>query len=202
MNKKSGLQMLQGRIFNLYQFRDLLVQLIQRDIKLKYRRSVLGYVWSVLNPLLVMAVQAVVFTEMFNRSGQIAYFPAYLIAGNILFSFMRESSTHALSSISGNASLLKKTYVPKYIFSLSKVTSDFVGLLFSFGALILVLIFTQVPFSYHVLLFIIPVIELYFFCLGLGLILAPAAVFFKDIQYIWTVITTAWMYLTPLFYSI
>lgn len=200
MSKKKGLKLLQDRIFNLYQFRNLFGQLIIRDIKLKYRRSVLGYVWSILNPLLIMTVQAVVFSLMFTQT--IEHFPAYLIAGNVLFNFMRESTEHSLTSISGNAALLKKTYVPKYIFSLSKVTSDLVNLFFSFGALILVLIFTRVPFSWSMLLFIIPVIELYVFCLGLGLFLAQASVFFRDVQYIWGFFTTAWMYLTPLFYDI
>ncbi len=200
MGKKTGLALFQGRIFNLFQFRDLFFQLVSRDIKLKYRRSVLGYIWSVLNPLMIMIVQAAVFTMMFKRS--IEYYPAFLISGNILFSFMRESSNHAMTSISGNASLLKKTYVPKYIFSLSKVTSDLVNTLLSFGALIIVLIIYQVPITWNILLFFIPVIELYIFCLGLGLFLAPASVFFRDIQYIWGVVTTAWMYLTPLFYDV
>ncbi len=200
MAKKSGLGLFQDRVFNLYQFRDLFIQLVQRDIKLKYRRSFLGYVWSVLNPLLIMVVQAIVFSLMFNR--QIEYFPAYLIAGNVMFTFMRESSSHCLTSISGNASLLKKTYVPKYIFSLSKVTSDLVNMFFSFGALLIVLLFTGVPVTWYWLLFWLPVVELYVFCLGLGILLAPAAVFFRDIQYIWSFLTTAWMYLTPLFYDI
>lgn len=198
--EKSQKKIFQERLLNLYKFRDLFVQLVQRDIKLKYRRSFLGYIWSVLNPLLIMVVQAIVFSMMFKRD--IDYFPAYLIAGNVLFGFMRESSNHALSSVTGNAALLKKTYVPKYIFALSKVTSDLVNMFFAFGALILVLIFTGVPFTWYWLLFFIPVIELYIFCIGLGMFLAQAAVFFRDIQYIWGVVTTAWMYLTPLFYDI
>jgi len=137
---------------------------------------------------------------MFKRA--IKYYPAFLISGNILFAFMRESSTHSMTSITGNAALLKKTYVPKYIFTLSKVTSDFINMFFSFGALLMVLIFTKVPFTWHIVLFVIPVLELYIFCIGLGMFLSQAAVFFRDIQYIWGVVTTAWMYLTPLFYDV
>lgn len=188
------------RLRILYKYRDLFMQLVQRDIKLKYRRSFLGYVWSILTPLLLMSVQAVVFSVMFRRN--IPHFPAYLIAGNTLFTFMRESSSHSISSIISNASLLKKTYVPKYIFSLSKVTSDLVNMFFSFGAMIIVLLVTGVPLTFYALLFFVPVIELYVFCIGLGMFLAQAAVFFRDIQYIWSVLTTAWMYLTPLFYDI
>lgn len=186
----------------LWQFRDLFFQLVQRNIKLKYRRSFLGYLWSVLNPLLTMCVQAAVFTLMFQRG--IKNYPAYLIAGNILFGFMRESSSNSIYSITGNASLLKKTYIPKYIFTISKVTSDFINLLFSLVALFIVLLVTGVPFysSWHFVAGIIPLIELYIFCIGLGLFISQAAVFFRDVQNIWPVITNAWMYLTPLFYTI
>lgn len=187
---------------DFWNFRDLFFQLVERDIKLKYRRSFLGYLWSVLNPLLMMCVQAAVFTLMFQRN--IENYPAYLIAGNILFAFMRESSSHCIYSITGNAALLKKTYVPKYIFTLSKVTSDFVTLLFSLIALLVVLVATGVPFysSAHFLLGVIPLAELYIFCVGLGLFTSQAAVFFRDMQNIWPVVTNAWLYLTPLFYSI
>jgi lipopolysaccharide transport system permease protein len=197
---KKRIRINRERFIKLYHFRDLFSQLVSRDIKLKYRRSFLGYVWSVLNPLLIMTVQAVVFSVMFKRP--IEHFPAYLIAGNTLFNFMKESSGNSIRSITGNASLLKKTYVPKYIFTLSKVTSDLVNMFFSFGAMIIVLIATEVPFTWYALLFFIPVVELYVFCVGLGLFLAQAAVFFRDIQYIWSVVTTAWMYLTPLFYDL
>ena len=91
--------------------------------------------------------------------------------------------------------------MPKYIFTLSKITSDLVNMFFSLGAMLIVLLVTRVPLTWYGLLFFIPVIELYVFCVGLGMFLAQAAVFFRDIQYIWGVITTAWMYLTPLFYD-
>ena len=123
-------EMMKERVKSLFRYKDLLAQLVSRDIKLKYRRSFLGYLWSVLNPLMTMAVMSVVFSQMFKKG--IENYPVYLLSGNILYSFMRESTTHGLTSITGNASLLKKTYVPKYIFTLSKVTSDLVNLGFSF----------------------------------------------------------------------
>lgn len=191
---------LRERMRVLYKYRDLLAQLVSKDIKLKYRRSFLGYVWSVLNPLLIMVVMAAVFSTMFHRN--IPHFPAYLLCGNVLFSFMREVTSHSINSITGNASLLKKIYVPKYIFTVSVVTSGLVNLFFSFGALLLVMIFTGVRFTWFCFLIVIPVVELYFFCIGLGLFLAQAAVFFRDIQYIWSVVVTAWLYLTPIFYPL
>ncbi len=191
---------LKFRIRTFFKYYDLLALLVQRDIKLKYRRSFLGYIWSILNPLLSMLVMVIVFSHMFSRG--IKNYPVYLICGNILFSFMRESSTQAMNSIVSNAAMLKKIYVPKYIFTLSKVTSSFVNLLFSLGALIIVMLITHQRFTLYDLLILIPIFELYIFCLGLGLLLASLNVFFRDISNIWSVVTLAWMYLTPIFYTL
>ena len=187
-------------IRGLYHYKDLVGQLVSRDIKIKYRRSLLGYLWSVLNPLMIMVVMVIVFSTMFKRS--IANFPVYLLTGQIMFNFMNQSTHQAMNSIIGNASLLKKTYVPKYIFTLSKITSGLIDFMFSLGALIIVMLITRTAFSWYMLLFPIVAVQLYIFCVGLGLILAEATVFFRDIQYIYTVITTAWLYLTPMFYPI
>lgn len=188
------------RISNLIKYKDLVQELIIRDLKLKYRRSFLGYLWSILNPLLVMLVMTVVFSTMFQRS--IENFPVYLFTGQILFNFMNQSTHQALGSISANAALLKKTYVPKYIFTFSKITSGLVDLIFSLGALVIVMIATGAGFSLYCLLIPFVLLQLYFFCLGLGLFLAQANVFFRDIQYIYNAITTAWLYATPIFYPI
>jgi len=197
---KKFLRLTRERIRKFAQYWDLLALLVQRDIKLKYRRSFLGYLWSVLAPLLSMLVMWVVFSQIFDRSS-IANFPVYLICGNILFSFMRESTTQAMGSVVGSASLLKKTYVPKYIFTLSKVTSCMVNFVLSLGALLIVMIVTRVQFQWMNLLIVIPILELYVFCVGLGLFLAAITVFFRDVKNIWGVVTLAWMYLTPIFYS-
>ena len=189
-----------GWIRTLFRYKDLLILLVQRDIKLKYRRSFLGYLWSILNPLLSMLVMAIVFTRVFSRN--IENYPVYLICGNILFSYMRESSTQALSSVIDNASLLKKTYVPKYIFTLSKITSSFVSFVLSMSALVIVMIATGVPFRWSNLLIIVPICELYVFAVGLGLFLGAVTVFFRDMKNLWSVVTLAWMYLTPIFFLI
>lgn len=181
-------------------YKDLLVQLVSRDLKLKYRRSVLGYLWSVLSPLMIMAVQVVVFSQMFKRN--IPHFPVYLLSGQVLFNFMNQSTHQAIRSILDSATLIKKVYLPKYIFTMSKITSGLIDLVFSLGALAVVIIVTGVGFSWHFLLFPLVLVQLYVFCLGLGLFLAQANVFFRDVQYIYTVVTTAWLYLTPIFYDI
>lgn len=188
------------RLQRLYQYRSLFTQLVTRDIKLKYRRSYLGYLWSILNPLLMMLVLTAVFSQMFRRD--IPNYAAYLISGQVLFNFMTEATRDGMSSVINNSTLLKKASVPKYIFTLSKVTSSLITMLLSMIALIIVFMFTGMKFYFIQLLFFIPVIQLYIFSIGLSLFLAQAAVFFRDIQYIYSVITTAWMYLTPIFYNI
>lgn len=186
------------RIQGLYKYRALVKQLVTKDIKLKYRRSFLGYIWSVLNPLMVMTVMYLVFSQMFRFD--VENYPAYLITGQTLFTFMTEATSQAIYSITGNASLLKKIYVPKYIFTLSKVTGSLVNLLFSMGAMFIVFLITRVPFSLYMALLPAVLAQVYLFSLGLGLFLAQAAVFFRDIQYIYSVLLTAWTYLTPIFY--
>lgn len=183
-----------------WSYRDLLRLLVTKDIKLKYRRSVLGYVWSILNPLLIMSVMAIVFSAMFKRN--IENFPVYLFCGQLLFNFMNSSTHQAIFSITVNAPLLKKTYVPKYIFTVAKITSGMVDLVFSLGALLIVMVATGARFSWTNLLFPCVILQLYIFCVGLGLFLSQANVFFRDIQYIYNAVTTAWMYMTPIFYPI
>jgi lipopolysaccharide transport system permease protein len=115
---------------------------------------------------------------------------------------MNGSTHQAIYSITGNAALLKKTYVPKYIFTVAKITSGLIDMVFSMGALLIVMIVTRSRFTWHMLLIPYVILELYVFCLGLGLFLSQANVFFRDIQYIYNAFTTAWMYLTPLFYPL
>lgn len=187
-----------------WKYRDLLKLLVSKNIKLKYRRSWLGYVWSILNPLMIMIIMSIVFSTMFDRN--IENFPVYLFCGQLLFNFMNTATTQSIFAITSNAPLLKKTYVPKYIFVLAKVTSCLVDLLFSLGALVLVILyailFTGFTISWHALLFPLVLLQLYVFCVGLGLFLAQANVFFKDTQFIYGAATVAWMYLSAIFYPL
>lgn len=187
-------------LHEFWKYRDLLKLLVSKNIKLKYRRSWLGYVWSILNPLLIMTVMTVVFSTMFKRN--IENFPVYLFCGQLLFNFMNTATTQSTFSITSNAALLKKTYVPKYLFTLAKVTSCLVDLILSLGALVIVILITRAKVTWYMLLFPFVLLQLYVFCVGLGLFLAQACVFFKDTQFIYNAVTTAWMYLTPIFYPI
>lgn len=187
-----------GWIQTFAKYQELFGLLVKRDIKAKYRRSFLGYIWSVLNPLLTMIVMWMVFSNLFKSD--IPFFPVYLLTGQVMFNFMSEATNLSMGSILGNSGLIKKTYMPKYLFPLSKITSSLVNMLFSLGALLIVIIITGVPFTFRMLLFWVPILELYFFCIGLGLFLAQGSVFFRDLQYIWSVLLVAWTYLTPIFY--
>lgn len=194
------MELFKYRVKTLGKYKDLIIELVKRDIKLKYRRSVLGYVWSVLNPLLIMIVLTVVFSTMFDRN--IENYPVYLLTGRMMYDFLKTSTNGAMKSVTGNASLMKKVKVPKYIFTLSKVTSCLVDTVLSMGALFIVMIATGAKFYWHILLCPVVILEIYVFCCGLGLLLAELNVFFRDIQYIYSAITTAWLYLTPIIYPI
>ena len=189
-----------ARLRGLYNSRFLIQQLVSKDLKLKYRRSFLGYVWSVLNPLMVMLVMYVVFSHMFRF--EVENYPAYLMIGQTLFTFVTEATNQSIYSITGSSALLKKVYVPQYVFTVSKVTYSLINLVFSIGAMIIVFIVTRVQFSWAMLFFPVILIELYIFSVGLGLFLAQASVFFRDVQYIYSVMTMAWMYMTPIFYPL
>lgn len=189
-----------NRIKLFWHYKDLLKQLVVKDLKLKYRRSFLGYIWSILNPLLIMVVMTVVFSSMFKNS--IENYPVYLFTGQMMFNFMNQATHQAIHSVTGNGALLRKTYVPKYLFTVSKITSGLIDFMFSMGALWIVMIVTKADFYVSMLLIPLIALQLYIFCIGLGLFLAQANVFFRDIQYIYNAVTTAWTYLTPIFYPL
>ena len=173
---------LRGSWHNFSKYRPLIRELVTRDLKVKYRRSFLGYVWSILNPLLMMLLQTLVFSYMFRF--QIENFPLYLICGNTLFNFFNESTNMGMGSVLGNSSLIKKVYVPKFIFPISRVVSSFVNLLFSLAAIILVMLITRSPFHLTILLVWAPLVLLFLFTCGIALLLSALAVYFRDLQYL------------------
>ena len=187
-------------IQNFKKFRLLLNELIMRDIKTKYRKSVLGVFWTILNPLFMMVVLSVVFSNMFKFD--VEYFPVYLLSGQLIFNFFNEATTNAMGAIVMNGPLIKKIYVPKYIFTLSRITSTMVDFVFSLGALLLVMLVTRTAFTPYMLAIPVLVIQVYIFACGLGFFLSAANVFFRDMQYIYGAFMVAWQYLTPLFYPL
>lgn len=184
--------------FGLVRYQWLLQELIIRDLKIKYRRSVLGYLWSILNPLMLMGVLTVVFSTMFRFD--IPNYPVYLLTGQLLFSFFSEATNMAMTSILNGASLIKKVYLPKYIFPVSRVLSSFTTMLFSLVALVIVMFVTDA--EYHITVIMLPIVLFYLliFSIGMSLVLSVMVVFFRDIQYLYGVLLTALNYLTPIFY--
>ena len=176
----------------------LISQLVIRDFKSKYKRSILGIFWSFLNPLLTMTVQFLVFSTFFSADTK--NYPIYLLTGVIFYSFFNECTTMCLSSISGNANLITKVYVPKYIFPLARAISSSVNLFISIVPLLLGCLVLGVVIKPQFILFLYFVICLMIFALGIGLFLSALMVFFRDIQFLWTVIIQIWQYATPIFY--
>ena len=181
----------------------ILRQLVSKDFKLKYRRSVLGVAWSVLNPLLMMLVMAAVFSHfMRTNDPSIGNYPLYLILGNTAFSLMNDATNNGMRSIIDAASLLKKVKINRYVFPVQKVLFGVVNYAFSLVAIGLVMLFFRVPITPYALLLPIAIALLAVFCIGLSLFLSAASVFFRDVIHLWSVVMTAWTYATPLFYTV
>jgi len=188
----------QFNTFNRYKY--YLGLMVKRDFVARYRKSVLGVLWSLLNPLLTMIVMTIVFSYMFRF--QIENFPVYLLGGLVLYNFFNESTSLAMDSVIAGENVIKKIYVPKYIFPLARVISSLVNLAFSFLAFLLVFTITGVPFKWTMLLLPIPIIYTFVFALGVAMLLSSLTVFFRDLKHLYRVLLLLWMYMTPLFYPV
>ena len=186
------------KTYQKYKF--LIWQLINRDFKTKYKRSVLGVFWSFLNPLLTMLVQYMIFATLFKSD--IEYFSVYLLSGIIIFNFFSESVGMGMMSILGNSSLITKVYMPKYIYPISRVLSSCVNFFISFLPLLLVMVITGLWPTKAFLLIPVGLVPVILFCIGMSFMLSTSMVFFRDTQFLWGVVSLLWMYLTPIFYPI
>lgn len=178
----------------------ILRSLVSKDFKLKYRRSALGVLWSVLNPLLMMIVLTAVFSTVFRF--QIENFALYLILGQTLFGLMSDATSGAMSSIIDSSSLIKKIRINKILFPLEKVAFALVNFVISLIAVVAVMVFFQVVPTLNLLFLPLLLLYVFAFSLGLGLLIAALSVFFRDVMHLWSVVLTAWTYATPLFYPI
>ncbi|MDO4922287.1 MAG: ABC transporter permease [Phascolarctobacterium sp.] len=183
---------------DIFGYKNLIKELVLRDIKRKYRRSILGYAWSMLNPLLMMLITAMVFSNLFRFD--IQNYALYLLTGQIIFTFFSESTSFSMGSILENGALLKKVYVPKYLFPISRVVSSAVNLCFAMPAMIIIMLITGQKISFNLLFCVVPVVLLFLFCIGVGLFLAAFAVYFRDAFHLYGVLLTALNYATPIFY--
>lgn len=189
-----------GALSERYAF--LLQQLVLRDFKVKYKRSVLGVGWSLLYPLLTTAILSLVFSNVFRFSTPGVSYVAYLLTGLVFYNYFSEASNLAMSSILANFSLIGKVYVPKAVFPLSKCLSSGINFLLSLLPLYLVLLVTGTGLCWQHVFLPWAVGCLFLFTLGVGLLLAAAAVFLRDIVYLYGIVLTLWMYLTPIMYDV
>ena len=188
--------------YSFQKYRYLLINLVKRDFKSRYRKSVLGVLWSLLNPLLTMLVMTIVFSQLFRF--QIPHYPVYLLSGQIIYLFFNEATNKAMTSVIFAEGIIKKVYVPKYIFPVSNILSSLINLMFSFAAFFLVLLihvlFMDAPIYWTILLVPIPLFYIFIFTLGIGMLMSSMAVFFRDLTYLYGVMLLLLMYLTPIFY--
>lgn len=194
--------MIKNMWVNFKKYTFLLKQLISRDFKVKYKRSVLGVFWSLLYPVLMTLVMSIVFSNVFKFSTPGVSYIAYLISGLTLFNYYSEASNLAMSSVVANFSLINKVYIPKYIFPVSKVLFVGINFLLTLIPLYVVLIFTGTGLCWQHILLPYVYLCLLMFTLGMGFILSTIAVFLRDLFYIYGIVITIWTYLTPIMYDI
>lgn len=193
-------------------YKNLLLELTRKNVKLKYRNSWLGIFWSFLQPLLNMIVLSVVFSGIFGRSDKyVICYPVFLFTGRLLFDFFTSSTKQAMTSFRRNSAIIKKVYVPKYMYPLSSIFSNFVTFAITMLCLICVWIFFKLTgisnghalnLTWYALLFFVPMIILLVFSTGVGLILSVLSVYFRDIEYIWDVVTRLLFYMVPIIYPL
>lgn len=176
----------------------LLKQLVKRDLTSKYKDSVLGIAWSFLNPLLIMIVFTAIFSMIFGR--QIENYPVYFLSGRLIFDFYKSASTGAMKSIKGNASILKKVYIPKYMLIVSKICYEFINFLISLIILFGVMLVTGAEFHLTAIFAVIPIFFLVILIFGVGLILSVCNTYFTDVGHLYNVFSLILMYASALFY--
>lgn len=182
------------------QHRFLFEELVKRDFKKKYKRTVLGMAWSVLSPLLTLLVMRLVFTQFFGRNNP--HYTTYLFCGNLIFSCFSESTNQGMQSLMGNSRIFTKVNVPKYLFLLSKNIQTLINFGLTLCVFFVFCVLDNISFTWKFVLLLYPIICLVLFNIGVGLILSALFVFFRDIHYLWSVFTQLLMYMSAIFYTI
>ena len=178
----------------------LFEELVKRDFKKKYKRTVLGMAWSVLSPLLTLLVMRLVFTQFFGRSME--HYTTYLFCGNLIFSYFSEAPGQGMPSLMGNAGIFTKVNVPKYLFLFSKNVQTLINFGLTLCVFFVFCLLDGITFTWKFILLLYPIGCLVLFNVGVGLILSALFVFFRDIQYLWSVFTQLLMYMSAIFYTI
>ncbi len=181
-----------------YQF--LFEELVKRDFKKKYKRTILGMTWSILSPLLNLLVMRLVFTQFFGRNTP--HYTTYLFCGNLIFSYFNESTSQGMTSLMGNASIFTKVKIPKYLFLFSKNIQTLLNFSLTLCVFFIFCVLDDIVFTWKFIFLLYPICCLVFFNIGVGLVLSALFVFFRDIQYLWSVFIQLLMYMSAIFYTI
>ena len=189
-----------AQVIKTFKYRDLLINLIIKELKVRYRGAVLGYAWSLLNPILMMIVYTVVFSYVVRI--KVENYPVFLLCALLPWTFFAMALTNASNSIVDNFSLINKVYFPREIFPISVVLSTLVHLLISMVLLIIFLLLTHTKSAFPILLLPLVIIAHVIFTISLALILSCLIVFFRDLKYILEVLITVWFYSTPIIYPV
>ena len=189
-------------VFELVQawrYRDLILQLVRRDVTSRYKRSVLGVAWTMLNPLGTMIIMTIVFSKLFGR---IQGYSAYLLSGLVIWNFFSQASSTGINTLVRGGPLFTRIYVPRTAFAISSVGTGIVNLLLSLVILFGVMLVVGVPITWVSLLVFVPIIFTSMFSLGMSLLISSAGIYFEDVVQMYRILLTAWMYFTPIIYQI
>ena len=178
-------------------YRNLIFQLVRRDIVARYKRSVFGIAWTMLNPLGMTIVMAVVYSQLFSS---VQGYAAYVLSGLIAWNFYSQATTAAITSLVWGGDFFRRIYVPRSAFAISAIGTGLVNMVLSLVSLLIVMIFVGTPITPTIILVPIPIIALTFFALGMGLIISCIAIYFPDIVEMYQILLMAWMFLTPILY--
>lgn len=181
-------------------YRFMFEELVKRDFKQKYKRTVLGMAWSVLSPLLQLLVMRIVFTRFFGN--HVEHYTTYLFCGSLVFSYFRESTNGGMNSLMSNARIFSKINVPKYMFLLSKNVSALINFGLTLCVFFVFAFVDGVTFGPHFLALIYPILCLITFNIGMGLVLSAMFVFFRDTSYLYDVFTMLLNYMSAIFYTV
>ena len=189
-------------LFELVQawlYRDLLAQLIRRDVTARYKRSVLGVAWTMLNPLGTMLILTIVFSKLFGR---IQGYSAYILSGLVIWGFFSQASSSGINNLVRGGSLFTRIYVPRAAFAISSVGTGLVNLFLTLLVLIGVMLVVGVPLTWSILLVWVPILLVSMFSLGLSLLISSVGIYFQDVVQMYQILLTAWMYFTPIIYEV
>lgn len=187
-------------LLEILRYRELLNQLVSRNIKIRYKRSVLGIAWTMLSPLMMMTVMALVFEKMFRVN--LEHYPVYVLSGLVFWSFFSQTTTAAMNELVWGGNLLTRIYIPRSIFAFTALGTGLVNIFLSFVPLLLIMLITGAPLKPSLLFMPVSILIVAPFALGIGLLLSTLAVYFVDVLEMYQVLLMAWFYFSPIFYPL